>query len=243
MPFDIHEWKTLPSTNDEANRMASRGAPGFTAVWSHEQTAGRGRLGRCWESPSGNLYVSLLLRPKCTVSVSTQLSLVAAVALGDTLCMFVEASRIQNKWPNDVQIDNKKLAGLLLETSTKSRSKVDAVIIGCGVNIASCPNLANYPTTYLNLAASRVINVRSFLDNFLEKFEYRYMDWHNNGIEYICDAWITRAIGIGQEIIVRFPNSEVRGIFEGLDSSGALILGTCDGERKTINSGEVFTES
>ena len=108
--FFIHDLGDVGSTNDEARLLAESGAPDRTAVWGRSQSAGRGRRGRTWSSPPGNLYVSLLLRPKCPISSAAQISLVAALGLGDAIGELAGAARIQNKWPNDVLVDGKKIA-------------------------------------------------------------------------------------------------------------------------------------
>ena len=137
--FEIDHRESVASTNDEARLLANNGAPDRTVVWADVQTAGKGRRGRNWSSPIGNMYVSLLLRPQCELSRVAQISLVAALGLGDAISQFVAPERITNKWPNDVLIDGKKVAGLLLESSSSGAGGTSWVIVGCGVNISSFP--------------------------------------------------------------------------------------------------------
>jgi BirA family biotin operon repressor/biotin-[acetyl-CoA-carboxylase] ligase len=242
LPFEIHERDKVASTNDVARKLAGEGAPGLSAVWAKTQSSGRGRRGRAWSSPAGNLYVSLLLRPECPISSAVQLSLVAALGLGDALTEFVDTSRVQNKWPNDVQLDGKKVAGLLLESSGVNAEAVEWVIVGCGVNVAVHPNIPDYPTTSLNEIAEQNVDVEAMLDAFLRCFETRYDVWRENGVAGIRDCWLERAVGLGQEITVRLPTKEIRGVFEGLDASGGLILARTDGARELITAGEIFAE-
>ena len=224
MPFQIHQRGAVASTNDDAKTLAAAGAPAFTAVSATEQTEGRGRRGRGWTSPPGNLYVSLLVRPPYPASKASQLSLVAALALGDALAEYVSSSRIHNKWPNDVQVDGRKIAGLLLESSGVSQGNVEWVVIGCGVNIAVHPSLPEYDTISLDSITDKKTSIEEFLAFFLEHFEARYDIWINGGIDPIRKAWVERAANIGREIVVRLPQTEIKGVFEGLDASGALIL-------------------
>ena len=242
MPFYIHQRGAVASTNDDAKTLAAAGAPAFTAVSATEQTEGRGRRGRVWTSPPGNLYVSLLVRPPYPASEASQLSLVAALALGDALAEYVSSSRIHNKWPNDVQVDGRKIAGLLLESSGGSQGNVEWVVIGCGVNIAFHPNLPEYDTISLNSITDEKTSIEEFLAFFLEHFEARYDIWINGGIDSIRKAWVERAANIGREIVVRLPQTEIRGVFEGLDASGALILTRAGGRRELVTAGEVFAE-
>jgi len=238
--FDIDHRKSVASTNDEVRILAEQGARDRTAVWADMQTAGKGRRGRNWSSPVGNMYVSLLLRPKCEISQAAQISLVAALGLGDAMGRFVEAERVTNKWPNDVLIDGKKIAGLLLESSTNSVGEIAWVIVGCGANITSFPDIADYATTCLCDAAGRKITVEEFLPCFLDCFERHYAVWSTAGIENTREAWLERAHHIGQEITVRLPSEEKQGIFEDLDRDGALILALPNGERERVTAGDVF---
>lgn len=242
MPFEIHKRDRVASTNDVARTLAGEGAPGLSAVWAKAQSAGRGRRGREWSSPVGNLYLSLLLRPECAIAAAAQLSLVAALGLGDALSAFVDTSRVRNKWPNDVQLDGKKVSGLLLESSGGNTEVVEWVIVGCGVNVAVHPDIPDYPTTSLNEVAEQNVDVEALLNVFLRCFEVRYDAWRENGAVAIRDCWLERAVGLGQEITVRLPTTEIHGVFEGLDASGALILARSDGAREFITAGEVFAE-
>jgi len=155
---------------------------------------------------------------------------------------FVDPERIRNKWPNDVQIDECKVAGLLLESSGDRLGNLDWVTIGCGVNIAVHPNLSDYETTSLNQAAKKEINIKEFMNQFLEYFEIRYDTWRELGIDPIREDWMTRASDIGRKIVVRLPQSDIKGIFEGLDPSGALILVKEDGVRELVTAGDIFAE-
>jgi BirA family biotin operon repressor/biotin-[acetyl-CoA-carboxylase] ligase len=183
-----------------------------------------------------------LLRPECCISSAAQLSLVAALGLGDALAEFVDISRVRNKWPNDVQLDGKKVAGLLLESSGSYSEAVEWVIVGCGVNVAVHPKIPDYPTTSLNEIAGQNVDVEGMLNAFVRCFEARYDVWRENGFAAIRDCWLERAVGLGQEITVRLPTTEIRGVFEGLDNSGALILVRTDGARELITAGEIFAE-
>src|SRR5512146_93191 len=134
--FRLHRYKTLGSTNDEAKALARAGAPDGTIVWAGEQTAGRGRRGRVWRSPPGNLYVSVVLRPDATPARAAQLGFVAALGLGDALRRLAgPALNLRYKWPNDVLANGRKLAGILLESETSTKVRVDFVVLGLGVNI------------------------------------------------------------------------------------------------------------
>ena len=128
--FKIIHRESVASTNDEAQLLADSGAPDRMVVWADMQTAGKGRRGGNWSSPIGNMYVSLILRPQCELSRAAQISFVAALGLGDAISQFVAPERITNKWPNDVLIDGKKVAGLLLESSSSGAGELAGSLLG-----------------------------------------------------------------------------------------------------------------
>ncbi len=248
MPVALPEGCTLValartgSTNDEAKRLAATGANDGTVVWAREQTAGRGRRGREWASPAGNLYFSVLLRPGKSPVESAQLSLVAAVALSDAIAAILpENADLRCKWPNDVLVNGGKVAGILLESAGAASGRMtDWVVVGCGVNIADHPVNTLYPATDLQVEGAATASVETVLALFLETFFGWRGRWMESGIEPVRAAWIARAAGLGQEITVRLPNREIRGRFVDMDRDGALLLEGPDGVRETISAGDVF---
>ena len=131
--FRLVEMESAESTNEEALRLAAEGALAGTLVWAREQTRGKGRRGRAWNSPPGNLYCSLVLRPERARAEWGQVSFVAAVALAEAVERVAPGLAPELKWPNDVLVGGRKLAGILLETDDA------ALIAGMGVNVASHP--------------------------------------------------------------------------------------------------------
>jgi BirA family biotin operon repressor/biotin-[acetyl-CoA-carboxylase] ligase len=230
------------STNDEAKSLAANSAADGTVVWAREQTAGRGRRGREWVSPSGNLYLSVLLRPGKSPAESAQLSLVAAVALGDAIAGFLpEHAELQCKWPNDVLVNGRKIAGILLESAGAAAGRTtDWVVVGCGVNINGHPPETMYPATDMKAEGADTASVERVLERFLERF-FGWRDrWMETGIEPVRAAWMARAAGLGRDITVRLPNREIRGRFVDMDKDGALLLEGPGGVRETISAGDVF---
>ena len=129
---------SVGSTNDEAARLADAGAPEGTVVWSREQTGGRGRRGRHWASPVGNLYSSTILRPDCAAPRAAELGFVAALAVADIV---PPGRALRVKWPNDVLVDGGKVAGILLESAIGQTGQVQHVVAGIGVNVGFAPQL------------------------------------------------------------------------------------------------------
>lgn len=232
--FEILSHQSLPSTNEEARRLAADGAPEGTLVLAERQTSGRGRRGRSWVSPPGNLYFSIVLRPRVDVADAPQVSFVAAVALAQSLSHFLdERFEVSCKWPNDVLIDGAKAAGILIERDG------GALILGVGVNVESAPQDTPYPATSLAAAAGGGISAGDVLEKFCKTFNKWYTRWTNEGFSPVREVWLTWAQGLGGEIEVRLEKETLRGRFEGLDEIGALLLVTPDGTRE-ITAGDVF---
>jgi len=160
---------SVESTNDEAKRRAERGAADGTVVCARAQTAGRGRRGRRWSSPEGNLYVSIILRTDKPPAEAAQLSLATGLALAEALeGLLPEGVTVRCKWPNDVLVDGCKIAGILLESSGAAR--VDWIVVGCGVNVVSHPDLAAYPATDLSAAGCDGVTVERVLEALKDRF-------------------------------------------------------------------------
>lgn len=239
--YTLIELGTVASTNDEAARLAATGAADGTVVWALRQSAGRGRRGRDWQSPEGNLYCSVVMRPPMPLSAALGLSFVAAVAVGDTVAGFLAAgARTQHKWPNDVLVGGAKIAGILLEASGTPGSPADWVVVGCGVNVGTDPRIVGQPVTTLAAEAGRAVAVRDVLMVLLGNLRLWRARWETQGFAPIREAWLGRAQGLGEDIVVRLPREEFSGRFVGLDDSGALLLRLPDGSRRTISAGEVF---
>jgi BirA family transcriptional regulator, biotin operon repressor / biotin---[acetyl-CoA-carboxylase] ligase len=238
--YRLHQYDTIGSTNDEAKRLARGGAPEGTLVWAGEQTAGRGRRGRHWASPPGNLYLSLVLRPGGAPSRAAQLGFVAALGLGDALDgLAALGPRLRYKWPNDLLLDGRKLAGILLESETAASGAVDFVVIGTGVNLLSHPETSEYPATCLAEGGSATVSPAALLQAFVREFDPWLARWREEGFAPLREAWLARASGIGEDIRVRLERMTLTGRFVDLDEDGALLLDGAEGPRR-IAAGDVF---
>jgi BirA family biotin operon repressor/biotin-[acetyl-CoA-carboxylase] ligase len=227
--------QSVGSTNDEAARLAETGAPEGTVVWAREQTGGRGRRGRHWASPVGNLYSSTVLRPECPASRAAELGFVAALAVAD---MVPSSRQVRLKWPNDVLVDGGKVAGILLESAVSQDARVQHVIAGIGVNVGFAPQLADmrYPSSMLGGT------VEAALETLTAALVARLAQWRAEGFERVRRAWLAQAGPLGAEVDVRLGNELVRGRFAGLDREGALLLETAQGRRKIV-SGELLGQA
>jgi len=232
------EFETLGSTNAEALRLARLGEPGPLWITAREQSAGRGRHGRRWISPPGNLHATLLLTDPSPPAIAPQLAFVAGLAVHDALvdCAAALKPALALKWPNDVLLGGRKLAGILIESET---TPLVAAAIGIGVNCATHPLDLPRPATDLASAGAPVAP-ESLLKALRAAMAVRLEQWNRGeGFALIRAAWLERACGLGQPLRVRLPEGELSGRFEGLDHAGRLLLRRRHGTA-AIAAGDVF---
>lgn len=230
--FTIQHHERLGSTNDEAKRLAADGAAHGTVIHADEQMAGRGRFGRVWFSPPGNLYVSILLRLDLPLQRGAELSFLAALAVADTVdALLPRQIRATLKWPNDVLVQGGKIAGILVEQLGPVR------ILGIGLNILHAPKNAPYKTATL-VGAGGLATVDGARDILLDRLDRRLTTWTEEGFYPIRAAWLARAHPIGTKLHAGLGGRTEEGLFAGLDEDGALLLDTPDG-RKRIVAAEV----
>lgn len=222
--FQIEYHETVKSTMDIARDDLIHGR----VIQAGEQTGGRGRRGNQWLSPHGNLYQSIILKPESSRQTWGQLSFVIAVALGRA-CEAHGVSHYNLKWPNDVLINDKKLAGILIEVQN------DFVIIGTGVNIQHCDDDRAKLSDFID------ISINDFRDEFLKQITVYFKMWEQEGFASIRELWMENAYRLGDHIQARLPNVTYEGVFEDLDESGVLLLREKNGNLRQINSGEILT--
>ena len=241
-----------PSTNAHAlSLLAGDAAPAhLTLVWAKRQTQGRGRGGRVWQSPEGNVFFSMILRPQADWGDLNQLSLVTSVAVHAAIRAHVPSSRVVTiKWPNDVLIDGAKVSGTLIEShrlirgTDAGRWSAEALVVGVGVNVAHYPTEGLlYPATSLRQAGSAVERdqvIRDLAQALINALEL----WRNRGFAPIRAAYLESAHRLGQRITVRTSldlNESVDGVFEGLSEDGALLLRLADGALRPLLVGDVL---
>ncbi len=233
---------SVGSTNDVAREAAEAGAAGGLVIWTGVQRAGRGRLGHGWESPAGNLYCSVLVRPAVPAPRLGEATFVAAVALADTLADRPGLPPITLKWPNDVLVGGAKIAGILLEGGGAMLDQPGWVAIGTGVNVASHPDRADYATTSLAAALDDPPGVADLLTAYVATLDRRLEAWQSQGFPPIRSAWLRRAAHLGDRITARLPSETLTGRFQGLDGDGHLLLALDDGATRTISAADVFFE-
>lgn len=234
--FTIHEFDELESSNSHAFELANaRQIFANEIILARRQKNGRGRMERSWSSPRGNLYFSLVLAPKVAVEKISQVSFVAIVALQAVVARLVK-NRVEVKWPNDLLIDEKKIAGLLLESKISGKD-CEFLVLGIGVNIESNPDAVIFPAGNLKEFGGE-ISPENLLRNFLDEFEKIYQSWSDFGFSGVRKLWLKNAYKFGKEITVKPGGEELRGIFEDFDEEGNLLL-RCEGEVKKISTADV----
>ncbi|MGH9843754.1 MAG: biotin--[acetyl-CoA-carboxylase] ligase [Blastocatellia bacterium] len=239
-PYTIYRHASLGSTNDVLKEMT--GAPEFTCVVADAQTAGRGRRDRLWHSsPGDGLYLSMLLRPPCSSNIPL-ISLLAAVAVAETLARRGVAG-VDIKWPNDVLVNERKLSGILAEgASSGGGAGAVRIILGIGVNLnhASFPDELGETATSLFIETGRSVVVDEFRDQLLERIAHWYDVWRRDEIAKITGCWQElSSTSRGQRVVITLDGEQMIGVTDGLSGTGALRLITDSGELKTILAGEV----
>ena len=224
---DLDGWRVVEfggvtSTSDVARRFAAEGDPGRLWVRAEAQSAGRGRLGRAWESPPGNFYASALLVDPCAPAIAAQLGFVAGVALARAVeDLGAEGARL--KWPNDLVCRGAKLAGLLVEGS--SIGGRFAAVVGVGVNCASAPAGLAYPAAHLAGVLGRAVAPQALFAALARRFEESLGRWgQGRDFAAVRLAWLERAASLGERVALDGPQGRREGVFEGLDAAGRLLL-------------------
>ena len=227
----------LGSTNDEARSLALAGDPGRVWIVADEQTAGRGRQGRTWSSPAGNLYASVLVLRPCEPAIAPQIGFVAGVALRRAVVDLGDID-VALKWPNDLVSNGAKLAGLLIEGFTIPQRGL-AVIAGFGVNLATSPQGLSYPTTDLFHLLARPVAPGMLLEGLVRRFDEALAIWEKGkGFAAIREAWLGSAAGLGGPVRVSGPRGDREGVFSGIDLQGRLMLRAGD-RIETIESADL----
>lgn len=222
------------STNDDLAAMRAT-APEGLWLRADRQTAGKGRQGRAWASPPGNLYASTPVWLRAGDPPAASLALVAAVALHEALSAFAPHAPLAIKWPNDLVAGEAKLAGILLERYD------DVVIVGCGANLAHHPDLPDRPATSLAALAGAAPDPDTAVRALAEAFARWLGRWRGEGLAPVIARWTAQAHPRGSALGVNLPDgTRAEGLFDGLDETGALRLRLADGSRRVIHAGDVF---
>ncbi|BCX19034.1 MAG: biotin--[acetyl-CoA-carboxylase] ligase [Geminicoccaceae bacterium] len=239
--FRVERHARVASTNDLARAAAERGEPEGLWILAEVQTAGRGRQGRSWSSPAGNFHGSLLLRPTRPLGECATLSLVAALAVAEAVETLCEGRiRPRVKWPNDVLVGRAKLAGILPEAIAAPDGSCAALILGIGVNLAHHPTDLDRPATSLAALGEPVPTLEAFAELLSAPLAARYALWQREGFGALREAWLARAVGLGEPVRLAVGELVHEGRLADLGRDGSILLESPAGCLVRFTAGELF---
>ena len=244
--WSIATEQSATSTSDLAKRAVANGAPSGQAFLAIEQTAGRGRYGRHWDSQKGGMYLSVLLRPSVPVDQWFALSFAASLAVLEavrsqlaTHLSSAEMPQTGLKWPNDVIVAGGKISGILLEVEGK------ALIVGSGVNIGPVGQVGSQNIAPIALAdiwpdgAGDLPQPYDFATAYLDRLAFWYDRFCQSGFGPIRDTWLENALFLGQHVAVQCDAKVLSGVFHDLGMDGTMLLLDDSGQTRHITTGDV----
>jgi BirA family biotin operon repressor/biotin-[acetyl-CoA-carboxylase] ligase len=249
LPVKILYYQSISSTNDECSRLAFEGSQEGLVVLAESQTSGHGRFDRKWESPAGNLYMSVLLRPwmhqkgsfdERTAMNPSPLGLIASLAVADVI-ETVTASEIILKWPNDILAEGKKICGIL-STAGLDRDERQYAVTGIGVNLNTIPEGISDKAVTLKEIAGRDIDITDFSANLIKIFLKRYSECMGKGYQNQFREWVSRSGCMGKKVSAAFnigKGNIITGTVRGLNDEGCLIMENDEGSFVIITAADV----
>ena len=233
------ELDEVDGTNAEAMRRVLAGERGPLWVTAQRQTAGRGRSGRAWSSPPGNLFASFVTALDCPPAAAGQLSLVAGIAVIDAIRRAGDIPGLRLKWPNDILVGTAKTGGILVESTSRPPQPGPIAVIGVGLNLVASPDDLGRAATFLADHALE-LSPREALC-FLAQTMSDWIEIWNNGEGFapVRAAWLARAGSLGEALTVNTAGGPVTGSFAGIDDDGALLINDADGRQLSFTFGDV----
>ena len=240
--YNLINLKTVKSTNLEIKKMiSSKININNLCLSADNQTDGYGRRNAKWFSYKGNIHLSILVKPKCRINEVNQLSFMTSITLGNTLKKIKSNINIKYKWPNDILLNKKKIAGVIVETSSFVNKKIKWVIIGIGLNIKKSPNLNTKEFKITSLNKEKIyVRKDDFIDSFLQRFFRNYEFWKIKGFNFIKKNWISNVYKKNNKIVVKYQNNYIKGKILDLLINGGIKLKTSK-ETKKLFYGDQIT--
>ena len=231
---------SVASTSVVARELAEDACVDRMVVLARQQTGGRGRISRSWASPPGNLYSSVILRPPVPAARAAELTFIAALAVHDALS--AQSSRLTPtlKWPNDVLVNQRKIAGILLECDTVADGRLAWVCMGVGINVVSHPANTASMATDLTEALGAPGDLQAVLTAYLTGLDHWCGTWLADGFTAVRAAWLDRAHPPGTVVHVRTGETPFTGRFETIDEHGTLVVVLDDGTQRLVAAGDVM---
>ena len=239
--YQLVAYDAIDSVVDEARRLAEQGAEEGTLVWAKQQSAARGRFERPWLSPAGNLYCALILRLEEPPAAALQVSYVAAVSLGATIAELIGPAELHYRWPNDILLNEVKVAGLMLAAPPRSANAAyDWLVLGVAVNVNTQPAAVEAETVAAHSDRFGGVPETLVLEDFARHFLSWINRWADEGFTPVQKAWQLRAHDIGHATKVKLRDETLEGQFIELDGEGAMIMQTPDAGRRKITLAEFY---
>ncbi len=233
----VYWYDEIDSTSEEAKRRARAGETASVWIAARRQTAGKGRLGRDWKSPAGNLFTTILFPEPGGLTIAARIPFAAALAVRDACVAVVPSLDAKLKWPNDVRIDQAKICGILTESG--ETNGVVWIALGMGVNVQHAPDVSEQKSTSLaEQGAPSALTPEHVLQELRVCLDKRIAQARMN-FDQLLEDWLRHAEGLGRTIEAGPVDRRVRGIFEDLAPDGGLNLRLPDGTRQTIRAGDV----
>lgn len=233
----IYWYDEIDSTSEEARRRIDKAEIGPLWIAARQQSAGRGRLGRDWISPPGNLFTTALFHEPQGLTHASRIPFAAGLAVLDACHSILPDIDFRLKWPNDVRVDGAKLCGILVECGQKDGAVWIAV--GMGLNIRYAPEAAGQDaTSLLALGANGALQPAHALDALRDSFSQR-VEQARSDFSGLLSNWMQHAEGHGKMMSAGPTDARIEGVFEGLEEDGGLILRLQDGQTRTIRAGDV----
>ena len=237
----VYYFEEIDSTQNFAQNIAADKKENGTIIIAEKQTSGRGRLDRKWTSPKGGIWFSLIIHPKFDVSSSTLIPILSAVALSKSIKSVLDIET-EVKWPNDITMNGKKVAGVLVDASFQTNS-IDYLILGIGINfdidakklekrLTKTPNF--YGIDSLRGKENKT-PPKTLLKEFLLQFEKNLFQLDKGEKSKIVKEWTKRAAGIGKKITINTSNGKISGISQGIDNDGALKIKTKNETKRVMS--------
>ena len=231
----VHFFDEIPSTMDVARDLARKNCPNFTVVIAGRQTAGRGRMQRVWLSSEGGLYFTIVLRPLMPPVLSYRINYAASMVLAKTIRQLYNIDAMV-KWPNDILVNGKKIAGLLSEMEAES-DRITYLNIGLGINVNNDPTITEPGASSLKIILGKELSRKQLLTEYLDRYEHRIT---NRSLERVIAEWKTYAATLNRRVKVVTNQETSEGLAVDVDENGALVLALDDGTIKKIIYGDCF---
>ncbi|MGI6227062.1 MAG: biotin--[acetyl-CoA-carboxylase] ligase, partial [Peptococcales bacterium] len=232
----------VSSTNDLAKDYANSGKPEGTVIVAEKQLQGKGRLGRTWDSPKKQgIWVSVILRPPILPIYASQITFVLAVGMVRALEKAI-GIKARIKWPNDILVNKRKVAGILTELSAEIE-RINYIVFGIGVNVnqkeKDFPEEFRKRSISLTMALGHTVSRVQVLQAMLEELERAYQEYLELGFDYILREWKANSITIGADVQVIMGEERLEGKAIDLDGDGSLIIRDMNGNRHRVIAGDV----